>query len=221
MITKTTFSFLIDLHKNNTREWFQANKDRYESARSEFIDFVTHLIAAMNRFDPGIAALNPKDTIFRIYRDVRFSKDKSPYKTHMGAHLVKGGKKSGNAGYYIHLEPGGSFAGGGVWQPVPDKLKILKNEIYQNLDEFRAILGDPVFKKTFPEIQGDQLVNPPKGFPKDHPHIYLLKFKSYTVGKGLSDEQMLGEQSIIKVAGIFEVMAPFNKFINYAFENSP
>jgi len=220
MITKTTFSFFNDLNENNNREWFQANKQRYETEHGEFLDFVTDLIAAMSQVDPGIAALNPKDTIFRIYRDVRFSKDKSPYKTHMGAHLVTGGKKSGNAGFYIHLEPGGSFAGGGVWQPMPDKLKILRNEIYENLDEFKAIIGDPVFKETFSEIQGDQLINPPKGFPKEHPDIDLLKYKSYTVGKGFTDQFMQSGQSIKEVAKVFEVMAPFIKFINYAFENS-
>jgi len=219
MITKTTFSFLNDLNENNNRDWFKANKDRYESVHGEFIEFITHLIAAMNQFDPGIAALNPKDTIFRIYRDVRFSKDKSPYKTHMGAHLVMGGKKSGNAGYYIHLEPGACFAGGGVWQPMPDKLKILRTEIYENLDEFKAILGDTGFKKTFSEMHGDKLINPPKGFPKDHPDIDLLKFKSYTVGKNITDGLVQGKQSIKEVAQIFETMAPFIKFINYAFEN--
>jgi uncharacterized protein (TIGR02453 family) len=220
MITKTTFSFFKDLKANNNRDWFQANKARYEAAHSEFLGYVTHLIAAMIQSDPGISGLNPKDTIFRIYRDVRFSKDKSPYKTHMGAYLVKGGKKSGNAGYYVHLEPGGCFAAGGVWQPSPDRLRMLRNEIFDNIDEFKAILDDPGFKETFPELMGDRLTNPPKGFPGDHPDIDLLKYKNYAVGRNLSDQQLLGEGSIKEVAGMFKLMVPFIGFINNAFEHS-
>ena len=218
MLSKISVEFLKDLEKNNNREWFQANKSRFEAAKSEFLVLVSGLIGEMNNIDPEIGPVNPKDTVFRIYRDVRFSKNKSPYKNNMGTHLIKGGKKSGNAGYYFHLEPGASFAGGGIWQPMPDKLKIIRNEIYDNIDEFKSIIGDKNFKTTFGEISGDRLKTPPKGFPKDFPDIDLLKFKSFTVFKNIPDNMLLSKNLTSEISAIFKQMYPFNRFINFAFQ---
>jgi len=216
LITKATIDFLKDLKKNNEREWFQANKKKYEAARTEFLNFVTVLLGEIRSFDKEIGAINPKDAVFRIYRDVRFSTDKSPYKTHMGAYFVKGGKQSGNAGYYFHLEPGGSFTAGGIWQPVPDILKAVRMEIFENPDEFRSIIEDDLFYKTFGDIEGEKLKIPPKGFPKEFPEIEWLKYKSYTIFRNLTEEIVLGDHLLEETARIFRLMVPFNRFINFA-----
>ena len=220
MLSKDTFEFFIQLKENNNRDWFQKNKKLYENARKDFEHFVTHLIDEVLKFDSNIGMMEAKNTIYRIYRDVRFSKDKSPYKTNMGSHIVKGGKKSGNAGYYFHFEPGGSFVGGGVWQPMPDKLKVVRNEVYQNIEEFLAIIEEKSFADYFGELQGDKLVNPPKGFPLDFEYIDLLKFKSYTVWKPIPDKIVNSEKLLSEVAGGFKLMKPLIDFINYGFQES-
>lgn len=193
-ITKSTFDFLKDLKKNNYREWFQANRKRYDAASGEFLNLVSAIVKDLMTFDPEIGSINPKDAVFRIYRDVRFSSDKSPYKTHMGAYFVKGGKQSGNAGYYLHLDPEGSFAAGGVWQPLPDILKAVRTEIYENLDEFKSIIRNEVFIDTFGEIEGEKLKIPPKGFPKEFPGMELLIYKSYTVFRNIPVKTVLSDQ---------------------------
>ena len=193
-ITKSTFDFLKDLKKNNYREWFQANSKRYDAASGEFLNLVSAIVKDLMTFDPEIGSINPKDAVFRIYRDVRFSSDKSPYKTHMGAYFVKGGKQSGNAGYYLHLDPEGSFAAGGVWQPLPDILKAVRTEIYENLDEFKSIIRNEVFIDTFGEIEGEKLKIPPKGFPKEFPGMELLIYKSYTVFRNIPVKTVLSDQ---------------------------
>jgi uncharacterized protein (TIGR02453 family) len=218
LITKATFDFLNSLKKNNNREWFQANKKKYDAARGEFLDLVTVVLKEIHVFDPEIGSISPKDAIFRIYRDVRFSNDKSPYKTHMGAYFVKGGKQSGNAGYYFHLDPGGSFAAGGIWQPMPDKLKAVRMEIFENPDEFRSIIQDNFFVETFGVIEGEKLKVPPKGFPKEFPEIEWLKYKSYTVFRNIPDETILGNYLFEEIVRAFRLMKPFNQFINLAFD---
>lgn len=218
VITKATFDFLNDLKKNNNREWFHPNKRNHDAARAEFLNLVTAILGELQIIDPDIGPINPKDAIFRIYRDVRFSRDKSPYKTHMGAYFVKGGKQSGNAGYYFHLEPGGSFTAGGVWQPMPDALKAIRMEIYENPDEFRSIIENSLFIDTFGEVNGEKLKTPPKGFPKEFPEIEWIKYKSYTVSKNIPDEQVIGEHLLEETIRVFALMLPLNRFINYALE---
>lgn len=207
--------FLNDLKKNNNREWFQQNKPSYESAREVFLHFVEILVSEIQNIDPEIGAVIPSKTLYRIYRDVRFSKDKSPYKTNFGAHIVKDGKKSGNAGYYFHLEPGGTFIAGGVYQPMPDSLKMVRTEIFENPDEFRAIIESPQFRKNFNELWGDKLKTAPKGFPKDFPDIDLLKYKSYIVAKNLSDTSLSGNKLITELKEILQSLYPLNRFLNY------
>jgi len=217
MISKRTFDFLAALKDNNNREWFQANKDWYEASKKDFESFVSSLISEINRFHPEIGPIEPKSAVFRIYRDVRFSKDKSPYKTNMGAHVVEGGKKSGNAGYYFHLEPGGSFLAGGAHMPPPDKLKALRKEIYNNIDEFLEIIKDRTFHQYFGDIMDEKLVNPPKGFPPDFRYVELLKHKGYTVWKHLPDDLVPGPNLLKELGKGFRIMKPFIDFINYSF----
>ena len=183
MALQTIFNFLEQLSENNNREWFHGHKPEFLKAK-ESLEIITEiLIKEIGKFDKEIGALQAKNCIFRIYRDVRFSKDKSPYKTNFGAFLVPGGKKSGKAGYYLHLDPDGSFLAGGVYMPASDHLKKLRKHIFEHTDELKQIISKPAFKKDFGSISGDKLNLTPRGFPADFPDLDLLKFKSYIVVK--------------------------------------
>ena len=213
---KNSLSFIADLRGNNRKEWFDSNRSRYEKARTEFLTFIQALIDGIQTFDPSIGNVNPKNAVFRINRDIRFSKDKSPYKTNFGAFLVPGGKKSGNAGYYFHLEPGGSFAGGGVYHPMPDILKKIRSEIYGNAEEFEAIIKDKEFYDYFGELYDDRLKTPPQGFPKDFKYIELLKYKSFTVWRDFDDKLLTSNGLLDETIKAFRLMYPLNRFLNYA-----
>ncbi len=178
---KTIIDFLTKLKQNNNRDWFNENKKHYNDAKSDFEDLINRLIPATNHFDPEIGTISAKQCVFRIFRDVRFSNDKSPYKTNMGGFIARGGRKGGFAGYYLHIDPEQSFIAGGLHMPAPEELKKARQEILYNIDDFKSIINKPSFKKTFGEIEGEQLKRPPKDFPADFPDIDLLKFKSYTV----------------------------------------
>lgn len=216
MISNNIYNFLSELQKNNTREWFQENKTLYNKAKGDFQLYIEYLIAHISEFDVDIKSITAKDSIFRIFRDVRFSSDKSPYKTNFGAYMVKNGKKSGNAGYYLHIEPGGSFIAAGSHMPPPDNLKAIRTEIYENSQEFIDILNASDFKSVFPEMVGEQLKTAPKGFDKEWEHVELLRFKSFTVWKHFTDEEILNEQFTDKVLETFKTAKPFNDFINHA-----
>jgi uncharacterized protein (TIGR02453 family) len=217
MISENITGFLEALKENNNRDWFNANKDWYDSARKEFDVFTAKLIAAFGKVDKEIAYLEPKNCTYRIYRDIRFSADKTPFKYNMGAYLVKGGKKSGLAGYYFHVEPGTNMISGGLWMPMPDVLKKLRREIYDNADEFLKIIENKNFKKYFKQLDdGMKLKNPPKDYPKDFEHIDLLKYKCYTTSKMIDNKLLHSEALVSEVVDAFTVMIPFNKFINTA-----
>lgn len=209
--------FLEKLEKNNNREWFAQNKNIYESARSEFELFVVRLIAEIGRFDADIMNLLPKDCIFKIYRDVRFSKDKSPYKINMGASFNKSGKKIHEAGYYFHLEPSRSFIAGGLYMPLPDALKKIRQEIYYNYSEFLSIISNKHFIKTFKSIEGNRLTLPPKGYSKDFAGIEYLKYKDYTVMHYINPSEFNNDEDLIKyIAHVFKTMKPLIDFLNRA-----
>lgn len=208
--------FFNDLKENNNKEWFNNNKNRYLAAKAETDALAGELIVAASAFIPGITELSPKDCTFRIYRDVRFSKDKTPYKTNAGIFLVPGGKKSGNAGYYLHIEVGNSFIGGGVHMPLAPVLKAVRTEIYNFPEDIQAVLADKKFKNAFGQITGDKLVNPPKGFDKDFELIDLLKFKSYTVATPVSDNILTSDGLVAHVTDTFKAMQPFVDFLNRA-----
>jgi uncharacterized protein (TIGR02453 family) len=211
---KKVMEFLGDMRENNNREWFEANKGRYEEAKGEFEVLMNRVIASVYRFDPTIGNLRAKDCVFRIYRDVRFSKDKLPYKTNMGGFVSRGGRKGLYAGYYVHAEPGGSMLAGGIYMPPADVLKKVRQEVYFHADEFKGILNDAAFKKTFRMMEEDKLKKPPKDFPADFADIDLLKYKSYTVLHGVSDETVTSADYVEYAVKVFMVMFPFNAFLN-------
>lgn len=208
--------FLSDLNENNNRDWFKSNKDYYEEARSEFVSMVENLIPALAVTNPLISNLAVKDTIFRIYRDVRFSKDKSPYKTAFGAYMAPGGRKSMLPGHYFHIEPGNSFVAGGCHNPQGDRLKSLRSEIYYNSSEFNSIINADDFIKLFGELTGDKLKRPPIGFPKDFDDIELLKFKEYIVLHKFDDKTVESSDFLNLAVAVFEKMNPFIGFLNRA-----
>jgi uncharacterized protein (TIGR02453 family) len=209
--------FLKQLERNNNREWFQKNKRQYEEARAAMEDFVDTLIPEIASFDPAVKYVAGKDCMFRIFRDVRFSKDKSPYKLNMGAWITKNGRKSPGPGYYIHIQPGESFLAGGVYMPMPDQLKRIRQEIFYHAAEFKSILFSKTAKKYFnglSEIDVQKL--PPREFPKDFPDIDLLKHKHYTVSYPLTDSQVTGKDISKLALEVFRAMYPLNKFLNRA-----
>lgn len=213
-MSKEIFDFLIDLKQNNNRDWFQENKKRYEDSRTNFLSMVEYLIRRIAEFAPEVKSLEAKNAVFRIYRDIRFSKDKTPYKTQFGAYMAPGGRKSIYAGYYLHLEPGNSFIAGGSYCPQSEFLKKIRSEIYYNVEEFKSLINNKQFAELFNEIHGNKLVRPPAGFPKDFEDIELLKFKDYTIFHPVSDKEVIGKGFQEKVVTTFKAMKSFNDFIN-------
>ncbi|HEY4800828.1 MAG TPA: DUF2461 domain-containing protein, partial [Bacteroidia bacterium] len=176
-ISKSVFAFLKNIKKHNNRNWFNANKDVYLVQYQTVVHFADALIATMNRHDK-IETPSGKKAVFRIYRDVRFSKDKSPYKTHFGMHLSRAGKLL-RGGYYLHIEPGNCFVGGGFWDPNPDDLKHIRSQIALDPSPLRKIIKSKNFKSTFGKLEGEKLVFAPKGYEKDHPAADLLRYKQF------------------------------------------
>src|ERR1700722_612607 len=220
MIKPSTFKFLKDLKKNNNKTWFENNKSAYLDAKEDAEHFVEQLITGLGKIDADIALLHAKDCIYRIYRDVRFSGDKTPYKTHMGAYLNKGGKKTPTAGYYFHIEPGGSRMGGGLWMPMPAELSKARQEIDYNFAEWTKMLGDRRFKKYYPEglDQGDILSRPPKGYDAENPAIGFLKLKSFTTTRPLDDKTMLSRSLLKEATAGFGVLKGYINFLNRSLE---
>lgn len=214
VMDKIVFEFLRDIRLNNNREWFQENRERYDAAKKEAEKFVDFLIPGLQKIDPKIGTVTARQAMFRIYRDVRFSKDKSPYKTNFGAYISPGGKKSDQAGYYLHLDPEGSFIAGGSYGPRGEVLKKIRSEIYYNLDEFEKIIGSKQFKSVFGKLQGDRLVRPPQGFPADFEGIEYLKFKSYFVIRQVPEEEVLRQDFAEKVLDTWKALKPLNDFLN-------
>jgi len=215
-IMKELFKFLRELKVHNEREWFRANKDRYDMLHKEHISIVRMLIDRIAVFDSEIAGLDPKSCIYRIYRDIRFSNDKTPYKTHFGAYMTGfGGRTSPYSGYYLHLEPDNCLISGGVWCPTPQMLKKLRMDIFNSAEEFTNILNNKQFSKLFGSLEGEQLKRTPDGFPKNSPYDNLLRYKYYIVS-AMKPEQFFEQEGWIeKVAEDFKVLYPFNKFLNY------
>lgn len=205
--------FLKELSENNNREWFNDNRKWYEESKEKILFLTDVLINEIGAFDPAVRGLVPKDCIFRIFRDVRFSKDKRPYKTNFGSFICKGGRKSMNPGYYFHIEPGGCFVAAGIYMPPSPVLKMVRNYLADHGDEFLGIINDTDFKKQFPEMFDDKLKLAPKGFPKDHEYIELLKYKSFIYSKELDEQQITGENSIEELVWFYRQMYPFNAFL--------
>lgn len=210
--------FLTELTKNNNREWFQENKKWYEESRDKVLFLTDVLINEIRKFDPEICALDPKDCMFRIFRDVRFSKDKRPYKTNFGSFICKGGRKSMNPGYYFHIEPGQSFVAGGIYMPPAEPLKLIRNYMAEHGDEYLDLVNGPRFKNEFPEMYDHQLKTAPKGFPKDHEFIGLLKYKSYIFSKHIDDATVNSDVYIDTMVRAFRSLYPVNAFLNEALQ---
>ena len=221
MDTVSVLDFLSQLTVNNNREWFQHNKAWYEKSRKEVEVFVSEMITMISAIDPALQTPAMKDCIFRIFRDVRFGADKSPYKTNFGAFIARGGRKSSNPGYYFHFEPGKSMLAGGVYMPQPDTLKLLRNEVYYHSDELKGILSKPSFKKYFDQLGDfDKLKKAPKDFPADFPDIDLLKYRSYIVSQEIPDTVVSDPEGYRKlVVEMVRELQPFMAFLNRAISN--
>lgn len=221
MLQSATLKFLRSLKKNNNKSWFDANRSAYENARADFGKFIQQVIDKYSRNDADLKNLTAQKCMFRINRDVRFSKDKAPYKKNFAASMDKGGKKSGLAGYYFHLEPGNSFLGAGIWQPEPDKLKKIRQEIDYCADEFRKTLTSKKFKSAFGGLytgEDVQLKKLPHGFEKDNPAGEYLKYKSWMVLREITDAELMSKTLLKKAVDSFALAKPFVRFLNRPLE---
>jgi uncharacterized protein (TIGR02453 family) len=218
MVQVSTLKFLKDLQKNNSKPWFDEHRKQYDNAKADLLVLVAELIKAIAVFDKPIGSLEPKNCIFRINRDVRFSKNKAPYKNNMAIYFNKDGKKGIGAGYYLHIEPGKSFAAGGIWVPEAAVLAGIRQEIDYNLKDWKKITEHKNFKLHFPNglSKEDLLVRPPKGYYEDNPAIEFLKLKSFIVSKPFTEAEIQRKTFVEDVAKTFLAMKPMIDFLNTA-----
>jgi uncharacterized protein (TIGR02453 family) len=220
MINPKTFDFLRQLIKNNDRDWFMGNKELHNEARENVIEFAAAVVKLASAFDPVIdTERDPKKWVQRIYRDIRFSKDKTPYKNHFGIGIAAvESKKSDNIGYYIHLQPdNNSFIAGGYWQPGSADLKAIRQEIDYNATELKGIIDAPGFKKLFGEFRDQEsLKTIPRDYAADHENIALLKLKSFTACHEIADKELLKPDASKYVADVMHEIYPLNVFLNNA-----
>jgi len=219
MINPSTIQFLTALKKHNSKEWFDKNRQHYSAAKDNYLEFVQEVLGRMKKIDDSLIDLEPKQCVFRINRDVRFSKNKDPYKTNMGASFSKGGKKVQCAGYYFHLEPGASFIGGGFWMPMAPELNKIRQEIDYNFEAFNKIVNKKKFKTSFGSLnESEKLTRPPKGYEAENPAIELLKLKSFVVMTAVRDNELTGKALTNKIVDHFESMKPLVDFLNRAID---
>lgn len=212
-IEKQNLTFLENLAKNNNRDWFLDNKKEFQQQQSNTSSFGDELISLMNQHDL-IETPSGKKSLYRIYRDVRFSKDKTPYKTSWGMHFKRATKKL-RGGYYLHIQPGNnSFVGGGFWAPNKDDLQRIREEINIDASELREILHSPPFIKTFGNLEGEQLKTAPRGFDKTHPDVDLLRYKQFIFSKNFTDKEVLDKNFIHSVNATFKEMRPFFDYMS-------
>lgn len=215
---KLTLEFLNELSSNNNRDWFQANKKRYDQSRLEVIALAREVHSQLVEFDPTLTASNPDKSVFRIYRDTRFSANKTPYKNNQGFWLSKGEKNDIYAGYYVHCQPGESFIAAGIWMPPAPQLNALRQEIHFNHEVLRNILHHKTFKSIWENLDDQQLKSMPRGYEKDHPAADLLKYKSYVVSKQLSDKEMAQKDLAQSIVKDLKTTVPLVHFLNQALE---
>ncbi len=217
MLQQSTLQFLDDLRENNHKDWFSENRKRYDIMKADYIGLADRILTEMKKHDAGLDILTAKDCVFRVNKDVRFSKDKSPYKTHLGIALHPMGKKMMTAAYYLHIERGQSFIGGGLWQPEAPLLAKVRKEINYFYDDLRHILDDKTFKSTYGDLSiedGNKLSRPPKGYEADNPAIEYLKLKSFTVGKPIPDKALTDPKQFDQIIQDFVAAQPLLGFIN-------
>lgn len=220
MLQSDTLSFLKKLKINNNKDWFEANRQTYTTARQNVEEFVVEILKGLQKTDVGFGSLSPKSCMFRINRDVRFSKDKSPYKTNMGVYFNPAGKAVHTPGYYMHIEPGKCFAASGIWMPEAKELAKIRQEIDYNFDEFTSVVGNKAFLKIFSSglATDEKLTRPPKGYSEDNPAIEFLKLKSFVVMKSITDDEVVDSKFPAKLVKIFEQATPFNRFLERALD---
>ena len=212
------FQFLKELAANNNREWFLAHKADYERARSEFEQLLGVVIARISLFDASVSGIEPKQCTYRIYRDTRFSADKTPYKIHFGGYINARGKKSEHCGYYLHLQPEGCMLAGGSYCPPPALLKAIRQSVFDNIEEFRSIVEDKEFSRYFPVVGETFLKTAPKGFPRDFPYLKYLQCKDYIVSCPVADEFFLAPDFLDKTDDIFKQLKRYSDFLNYTID---
>jgi len=211
---------LEQLQENNNKPWMDMHKPAYQQARNTVLAIADCLIKGLTTSEPALGQLLPKDCVFRINRDIRFSKDKTPYKSYMGLYIAQGGKKSDYAGYYLHIAPHDqSFIAGGLYQPEPAVLKQVRQEIDYNAVALSNILDEPRFKKLFGDLQGEKLQRAPKDYPTHHPHIEWLKLKSFTALHLLTDSKVIQPGFVDHTLATFQALQPLNQFLNTALEH--
>lgn len=221
MLQQSTLAFISNLTANNNKQWFDEHRILFDAAKADFESLVKDVISSFGKVDAEIAPLEAKNCVFRQYRDIRFSKDKTPYKQHMGASFDRGGKNSGFAGYYLHIQPGDkSMVGGGIWMPEGPSLKKIRQEIDYSWQEFSGIINEPTFKKIYHDLaQGEyKLSREPKGYEKENPAIEYLKLKSLVAILPLTDADLVSAGLLKKIVGAFTALMPLIKFINRSLE---
>jgi uncharacterized protein (TIGR02453 family) len=221
MLQATTVKFLTAIAKNNNKAWMDANRAPYLAAKADFENFVAQVIDKTGALDADIKILQAKNCVFRMNRDVRFSKDKSPYKTNMGASFAKGGKKSIYAGYYFHCQPGNSFVGGGLWMPMPGDLLKIRQEIDYNFRDFSKIIHSKKFSAHYAGLNMDSeysLVRPPKGYDESNPAIAYIKLKSFVAMKPVADTELTSKTLVKDTVAAFAALQPLVQFINQALD---
>ena len=218
MIQRHTFDFLKELVENNNREWFQENKERYETARENVVEFTGGLIKLLHNIDPAINDdLDAKKCAMRIYRDIRFSKDKTPYKNYFGVNIPTTGTKPGRAEYFLHISVGNCFIAGGYWMPPTNHLKAIRQEIDYNGSVLKKIIDDAAFIKLFGDFRNqEQLKSVPREYNPENENIELLKLKSFVALHQLKDEELSGPGSVNAIATICSKIYPLNVFLNNA-----
>jgi uncharacterized protein (TIGR02453 family) len=219
MLSKNSLQFLEDLKANNNRDWFLENKKKYEVFKKDYHKLVADFLDAMKPLDPSLEMLEVKNCTFRINRDIRFSKDKSPYKSHLGVWLSSGSKGMNRSGYYVHIEKGGSFIAGGFYAPEADDLKKVRKEIAFFHEDLEEILKEKNFKKEFGNFDRNEkntLKNPPRGYEKDHPAIELLKLKSFETSQKFDISEVTQKDFVSKMSEKLILLKPLNEFINRA-----
>ncbi|AXB55268.1 DUF2461 domain-containing protein [Flavobacterium fluviale] len=221
MLTKESLQFLDDLKRNNNREWFQENKKRYEVFKKDYHQLVSDFLDVMKPLDPSLEFLEVKNCTFRINRDIRFSKDKSPYKSHLGVWMSAGAKGANRSGYYVHIEKGASFIAGGFYSPDAEDLKKVRKEIAFFYDDLQEILNNKDFKKEFGSLdinENNSLKSMPRGYEKDHPAIEFLKLKSFTATQVYDISEVTQKDFVSKMSKKLIALKPLNEFINRALE---
>lgn len=213
-VSKRTSDFLLQLGENNTREWFHANKPRYEEAKNDFSNLVDNLIARIRRHT-DLGSLEAKNCMYRIQRDIRFSPDKTPYNSHFSAVIAPDGKKTKQTPFFFRIKPNDPslcLIGGGIWHTDGKQIAAIRQEIDYNGDELKSIINQPEFLNYFKKLEGETLKRPPKGYDKDHPYIDWLKMKQFMVWHPLSEEVYSSESFADYVLDVYQTLIPFLNF---------